>query len=396
MPYAYGSRAKSIGKNAVEGLAIVFSTKDEYDAHKRYFSKNTRIPVFPGNKYPHFYNHTQSSLRGEIIGQSEMALTDEGVLAITEYDSKHHITPALMSKADLGELYYSTGAAQDAYDESHVGNGVFHIDLWTPAEVSSTLRPADQTGRTRVYVSKSTPMSIEEADAFLRTGEVPVSKSITAPDAQTAVPDFSQLLAPVQDQLKQVQEALQRQQLGALSKSLWAVRGFEGVDEVYSFTEYLEGIGQLIDLPEDVRPNSGLILRLNEVVAFLEGKTTDGMLRSKMAEYGSRSKMGRMFSQRNLDNLLSIHERTVELLTRANAAGDYSRLSGVKTEVIQPAIHDAAKEGVIHNQVAEKTLPLSNAAIAENEQLRNQLLEQERTIAGLSELLKQASVEAVS
>lgn len=397
MPYAIGERAKSIGKNTVEGLCLRFTSEQEYDAHKRYFSKSTTIPMRNGKAdAPHFYNHTRSGIVGtKQIGWSELSMRDEGVHAVTEYDPAFEYTDHLMSKATTGGLYYSTGAAMDAYAESHKGNGIFHIDLWPIAEVSSTFTPADKGAR--VFVSKSADafMSIEEADAYLRGDAMPTRSKNDAP----AVFDPSVIAAQFDAKLQQAVATLMNASEASRSKDAWALKNQPWNEYGTSFRYYLESIGELIDLPADLIPRDAITARLNEVINYLSGTINEGMMRSKM---------GRVLSRDNINSLMRIHQETIEVLNRAGQkidtistqmekATNAPAMPSAATSPLGKTVTEIPEDKGILNQVTEQLISSRITQVTADmrskiESLESAIADKDKTITDLATQIAQAEL----
>jgi HK97 family phage major capsid protein len=151
-----GGEVKDLGDGKIGGYLLQFSSPNDPDLTKDFFSKDSIIDV-ASNNLPVFYAHGRDSKMGKrIIGRANTRTDEVGVWAETQLNLRDEYEKAVLAMAKAGKLGYSSGALPHLVEREPMGNGVNLIKTWVIGEASLTPTPAEPRNTVMSLKSLST------------------------------------------------------------------------------------------------------------------------------------------------------------------------------------------------------------------------------------------------
>ena len=159
-----GGSVKDLGNGRIGGYALMYSTAQDPDLTKEFFSKEESTIDGPHVDAPVFYIHGRDSRMGKrIIGRAVSSTVDDvGVWVETQLNMRDEYEKAILAMAKAGKLGYSTGALGHMVDYAPKGEGIQLIKTWIVGETSLTPTPAEP----RLYVQSLKSLSASEMAAL--------------------------------------------------------------------------------------------------------------------------------------------------------------------------------------------------------------------------------------
>lgn len=139
----FGDTVKSLGEGRLGGYLVRFSGPKDTDLTGDFFSKNTDLGVFEGNKLPVYYQHGYDGhFKNTRIGWATTKYDDVGLWVEAQLDMRSEYEQAIVEMALNGKMGWSSGAAGHLVERELVGKA-WHIKSWPIAEASLTPTPAE-------------------------------------------------------------------------------------------------------------------------------------------------------------------------------------------------------------------------------------------------------------
>ena len=153
----FGGEVKDLGEGRIGGYLLQYSTVNDPDLTKDFFSKDeSEIEVQPSN-LPVYYIHGRDTKMGKrIIGRATTKTDDVGIWAETQLNLCDEYEKAILAMAKAGKLGYSSGALPHLVEREPRGKGVMLVKSWVIGEASLTPTPAEPRNTVVALKSLST------------------------------------------------------------------------------------------------------------------------------------------------------------------------------------------------------------------------------------------------
>ena len=189
-----GDRVKSTGNRNVHGLAVKFSTSNDPDLYRDFFTSSCDFGLSLSNTLPIYFNHCfDGILKTARIGEAKLTKKNDGIFVngfiynlknapqnldiwskqILEERSDY--VDVILKLIEDGKMGYSTGSASHLVKKKLCENDTNEIVKWDIVELSITHTPAEP----RTYATKSKIDNDFDWSKFIKIGAKISSETAT-------------------------------------------------------------------------------------------------------------------------------------------------------------------------------------------------------------------------
>lgn len=139
----YGGSVKALGGGKVGGYLVLFTTADDPDIEREFFTKSTDFFLEDSPRALVIYDHgLDPTLKARRLGRGEMRIDDVGVWLEAQLALRDDYEKAIYAMAEAGKLGWSSGSIPHLVDRVRVKKSV-EIKAWPIGEASLTPTPTE-------------------------------------------------------------------------------------------------------------------------------------------------------------------------------------------------------------------------------------------------------------